>query len=47
MGWGARRECRGEEWGVADLVGLDQAQLLWIVAGLVVGFFVFGVRKKG
>ena len=29
------------------MVGLDQAQLLWMVAGLVIGFFVFGVRKKG
>jgi hypothetical protein len=26
---------------------VDKAQLLWMVGGLVVRFFVLGVRKKG
>ena len=38
--------CRREEVGLAGMLGLDQAQLLWMVGGLVVGFFVFGVRRK-
>jgi hypothetical protein len=29
------------------LLGLDEAQLLWLLGGLVIGFFVFGVHKKG
>ena len=40
-----RRGCSREEVGLAELLGLDQVQLLWMVGGLVVGFFIFGLRK--
>lgn len=29
------------------MLGLDEAQLLWLLGGLVIGIFVFGVHKKG
>ena len=44
QGCDLRRGCRREEVGLAELLGLDQVQLLWMLGGLVVGFFVFGLR---
>ena len=41
MRWG----CSREEVGLAELLWLEQVQLLWMVGELVVGFFFFGLRK--